>query len=188
NGINTNLFYKIKSIKRQKNLILSVGSLSFQKDYPNLLHALKILCDDGYDDFHLVIVGEGPLKSELVNLSIELEIQDQVEFIGIRNDIPSLMSKCDIFILPSAWEGFGLVVAEAMACENMVIATDCGGVKSVISDCGFLVPPRDSKALSAAILDVISLKEYEKIQLGKKARNRIINFYSIEKMASNYFN
>lgn len=188
NGIDINQFHKLKSIKRQKNLILSVGSLSIQKDYPNLLHAMKILYDNGYNNFHLIIVGDGPLKSELIELSIELKIQEHVKFVGIRNDIPSLMSKCDIFILPSAWEGFGLVVAEAMACENIVIATDSGGVKSVVSDCGFLVPPRDSKALASAILDVINLNEAEKYQLSKKARNRIINFYSIEKMASSYFN
>lgn len=159
-------------------LILAVGSLTEQKDYPNLIAAFSITSKYNIKA-KLAIVGDGPLLKDLNELTHELGLDDKVLFLGIRNDIPALMSAADIFVLSSAWEGFGLVVAEAMSCQRVVVATDCGGVRDVVGDAGFLVPPKDSKQLSDAIVEAISLSNNEKLELGARARQRITDNYSL---------
>lgn len=160
-------------------LILAVGRLTVAKDYPNLFRALEILRANSVN-FKAFIVGDGPLKQALQTTVSELNIVEHVEFLGVRNDVPALMSAADIFVLPSLWEGFGLVVAEAMACECLVVATDCGGVREVVGDCGYLVPPANSKALSDAITHGLALASHEADSLRARGRKRIIQNYSFD--------
>ena len=127
-------------------LLMAVGRLWEPKDYPNLLRAFASL-EAGVVPPQLVIVGDGPLRDDLGTLTDSLDVADRVRFLGVRHDVPALMSACDLFVLSSAWEGFGLVVAEAMACRRPVVATDCGGVREVVGEAGFLVPPRDAQVL-----------------------------------------
>lgn len=159
-------------------LLLAVGRLNEEKDYPNLLTAFSYLLESTID-ICLAIVGDGPLKSELRHLSKLLGIDNKVLFLGIRRDIPALMSASDIFVLSSAREGFGLVVAEAMSCKRVVVATDCGGVREVVGNNGFLVPPKNSLALAESIKTALNLTYNEKIKLGDEARKRIIDNYSL---------
>mgnify|MGYP003132292864 CR=1 FL=1 len=166
-------------------LLLAVGSLSPQKDYPNLLKALAFLSDKDIKPI-LCIAGDGPLRKSLCSMALSLGVQNQVRFLGVRYDIPDLMSACDCFVLSSAWEGFGLVVAEAMACERPVVATDCGGVKEVVGTAAFLVQPRDAFGLSESIKHVIQLPEQHKRYLGIAARNHIVQRYSFDVTAHRY--
>ena len=166
-------------INNNTQLLLAVGRLNEQKDYPNLLSAFAHLVNNIEKDIKLAIVGDGPLKDNLNELSRDLEIENKVMFLGIRKDIPALMSAADTFVLSSAWEGFGLVVAEAMSCERVVVATDCGGVKEVVGAAGFLVPPKDSLKLADALQIALNLSDRDKLELGNKARSRIEDNYSI---------
>lgn len=195
NGINTNNFKfntqaRIK-LRQELNLnddikmILAVGRLEHQKDYPNLFHAIRKLVEKR-NDFKLLIAGDGPLKSELLQLSKELKIDNYIEFLGVRRDIPHLMCACDTFVLSSAWEGFGLVVAEAMACERVVVATDCGGVNEVLGNNGFLVPPRNSQALSQALHNSLDMPDKKRALIGIKAREYILNNFSLKANVNNY--
>lgn len=186
NGVSTNEFIfseqsrndirKELGVVEGQQLIIAVGRLNEQKDYPNFLSALT----STPKNVKVAIAGQGPLLEELENKARVLGISDRVCFLGIRTDIPQLMSAADIFVLPSAWEGFGLVVAEAMACERVVVATDSGGVKEVVGDAGFLAPPKDSVALSKALQQALALSSTESLQLGKKARHRILHNYSLD--------
>jgi glycosyltransferase involved in cell wall biosynthesis len=166
-------------------LLLAVGRICEQKDYLTLLHAFSRLAG-GRDRPHLAIVGDGPLLSDLQKLAGSLGITDQVRFLGIRHDVASLMSACDLFVLSSAWEGFGLVVAEAMACKRPVVATDCGGVREVVGDAGFLVPPKDADALAQAMQKGLELNAEERDRLGARARERVVSRYSFDVMAERY--
>lgn len=165
-------------IASNEKLILAVGRLDDSKDYPNLLSAVVDLFSN-YDHVKLVIAGDGLLLNSLKEKTKLLGLEKKVTFLGVRTDIPSLMSAADIFVLSSAWEGFGLVVAEAMACNRVVVATDCGGVKEVVGDAGFLVPPKDPLALTNAIERALNLNADESIQLGKEARERVLEHYSL---------
>lgn len=161
-----------------QQLILAVGRLNEQKDYPNLLSAIShvsLKCRN----VKLAIVGDGPQLNELKEYANSLGLNNKVNFLGIRLDIPSLMSAADVFTLSSAWEGFGLVVAEAMACNRVVVATDCGGVKEVVGDAGFLVPPKDSRKLAATLELALNLSDDERLKIGAKARQRVIKHYSL---------
>jgi glycosyltransferase involved in cell wall biosynthesis len=86
----------------------------------------------------------------------------------------------DVFVLSSAWEGFGLVVAEAMATEKVVVATNSGGVKEVVGECGLLVTPQNSEALAHALEKALNMPPEQAKVLGKKARQRIIENFSID--------
>lgn len=195
NGINTQQFYFDKDVRTntrqelnitEEKIILAVGRLNKQKDYPNLLKAITYL-KFIRKDFVVFIVGEGPLKEEMVSLVKSLNLTDIIKFLGIRHDIPALMSASDVFTLSSSWEGFGLVVAEAMACERVIVATDCGGVSEVVGPEGFLVEPRNSKLLAAELNKALNLSITERSELGIAARQRIIDNYSLEANVEAYF-
>ena len=191
NGIDTDAFafsaaarvrlrHKLK-IQEGGKLILAVGRLNEQKDYPNLLQAfahLQLNVASGVQH-QLCIVGEGPLREALETLAVQQGIAGRVQFLGIRQDVAALMSAADIFVLSSACEGFGLVVAEAMACERVVVATDCGGVREVVGDSGYLVKPKDAKALAQALQTALQLPADESTSLGRVARQRVIDNFSL---------
>lgn len=190
NGIDISKFTfdpSSREIKRQelnvnnKLMILAVGRFNPAKDYPTLLESISILKKER-KDFILCIVGDGPLKDDIIKLAETLDIKKYIKFLGIQRDIPTLMSASDVFVLSSAWEGFGLVVGEAMACERVVVATDCGGVKEVIGNPsnGLLVPPKDSHSLANKLDFALSLNVEEKESFGKKARQHIIDNFSLD--------
>jgi len=166
-------------------LLLAVGRLWEPKDYPNLLQAVARL-PDGRHAPRLAIVGDGPLRDELEMMSASLGVANRVYFLGVRHDVPALMAACDVFVLSSAWEGFGLVVAEAMACERPVVATDCGGVREVVGDAGFLAPPRDSEALARSMEAALALSHEARVELGRAARHRVVTNFSLAATADRY--
>ena len=90
----------------------------------------------------------------------------------MRWDVPDLMRAADVFVLSSHFEGFGLVVAEAMASGTPVVATDAGGVAEVMDGTGFLVPVDDDDALLRALESVFSLGEEQRAAMVEAARRR----------------
>lgn len=196
NGIDTNVFFydninreKIRDemdLDNENPLILAVGRLTEAKDYPNLLHAFANL--NSPKKPRLVIIGDGEEKEKLQQLADSLNISEYVIWLGIRHDVHEWMSACDLFVLSSAWEGFGLVVAEAMACECLVIGTDSGGVGEVIDKYGLVIPPKDTLALTSAITQYLALSNHEKNVLGLQARKHIIDTFSLEKISQEWLN
>jgi len=172
-------------VQQRAPLLLAVGRLREAKDYANLLNAFAHLSVGEYAP-HLAIVGDGPLDGTLKTLAAQLGVEGRVSFLGVRHDIPDLMSACDVFVLSSAWEGFGLVVAEAMACERVVVATDCGGVREVVGDVGFLVPPRDYSALAIQLTVALRMSRKDRQRLGSSARERVIRNFSLGATADRY--
>lgn len=102
----------------------------------------------------LDIIGDGPIKNECMKLVGNLNITDKVIFHGLkpREEIAKYMKECDFLVLPSLWESFGIVLAEAMACGKPVVTTLSGGQREFISkNWGILIPSGDSAALAKAI-------------------------------------
>ena len=188
NGINTDHFkFKLDSrnnIRKEYNLekeivFIAIGRFHEQKDYSNLINAFYQL-QINQPQIHLLIVGDGVLRTSIENMIIDKKLTEKITLLGIRDDIPDLLSAADVFVLSSAWEGFGLVVAEAMACERTVVATDCGGVSEVVGEAGFLVSPKDSNKLALALGQALHLNAEERKNLGKMARFRVIQYYGLE--------
>lgn len=168
-------------------VILAVGRLVAAKDYPNLLRAFEILCRVD-KTITLWIIGDGELKSELIALCEELGIFKRVKFFGIREDVADFYSSADVYVLSSAWEGFGLVVAEAMAAERVVVATDCGGVKEVVGEEGFMVQPGNVEELAVAIKLALDMDTSAAQALGRLARQRVIDNYSLDNVVTTWVN
>jgi len=166
-------------------VFIAIGRLYDAKDYPTLLKAYsQILLR--LPASSLWIVGDGPLRSFLEDLTVRLGISKYVHFFGVRRDIPALLSAADIFVLSSEHEGFGLVVAEAMATETPVIATDCGGVKEVVGDIGILVPISDPNSLAAAMYNLASLSPNVRRELGKASRRHIQEKFGISSVVDRW--
>lgn len=82
----------------------------------------------------LWVIGDGPLKTEMMLLADELSIQDKVKFLGVRHPVGPLIARADLMLLPSITESFGMAALEAMACGVPVVATRTGGLPEVIED------------------------------------------------------
>ena len=189
NGIDTNRFRPSEAVRLQiraseaisedEKVFIAVGRLTQAKDYPNLFQAfLKVT--ELEENVRLWILGDGQLKSYLIEEAERLKIINKVQFLGIQDRVSDWMNAADVFVLSSAWEGFGLVVAEAMGCEKIVVATDSGGVREVLADCGFLVPARDSEALSIALVQALNIENRDAEILSKNARQRVVNNFSLD--------
>ena len=170
------------NVKTSTKIILAIGRLVEEKDYHLMLNsfseALKI-----ESDLLLIIIGSGNLHADLINYSNQLKINENVLFLGTQTNVSEWLSACDLFILTSKFESFGLVVAEAMACERVVLAVKSGEVENIIGDFGFIADSRESKELSNLILKIIRLDDSVLSEIGLQARKRIIEFYSIDKIS-----
>ena len=165
---------------------ISVGRFNDQKDYPNLINAFAILKSLTNNNIKLTIVGDGELRPEVEVLIKKLNLDRDVTLLGRRSDISELLNASDIFVMASKFEGFGLVVAEAMACECYVVATDSGGVAEVMGDTGKLVPIKNSLALANAMKEALELNVVDRIQNNKKARMRVEQYFSLEASVRNW--
>jgi len=188
NGINTDYFQfnekarqKLRSNLRlvDKKVFIAIGRFHEAKDYPNLINAFNHLYQQN-KNVHLLIIGDGELRSDIEKQIQSLGLLESINLLGIRYDIPQLLSTADVFVLSSAWEGFGLVVAEAMACERIAIGTNSGGVANIIGDAGFIVPVRNPNALAKAMQKAMLLSENEAKELGRKARSRVLDQFSLD--------
>jgi glycosyltransferase involved in cell wall biosynthesis len=167
-------------------ILLSVGRLRYQKAHSVLLRALPHVLAEFANAF-LLIAGDGVLRAELEAEAESLGIQARVKFLGIRHDIPVLLSLADLFVFPSRFEGMPNAVLEAMSHGLPVIATGVQGVDEVIRDGqnGLLVPLEDSAALSDAILQLLRDPEKRR-RLGAAARATIEDGYTVEIMCRQY--
>jgi len=129
-------------------IVLSVARLDAQKGHTYLLAAIRHVPNAIF-----VLAGDGPERACLEAQADRLGIGDRVIFLGHRNDVADLLASCDLFVLPSLYEGLPLSLLEAMAAGKPVVATSVGGTPEAVLDgeTGFLVPPRDPAPLVGAI-------------------------------------
>jgi len=133
-------------------VILAVGRLTSAKDYPTLLRAFQLLVQKR--DARLIILGEGEDRDELEKLVIDLNLFEKVSMPGYADNPYAYMSKSSLFVLSSAWEGFAVVIVEALSCGSTVVATNCpSGPAEILDDgrFGSLVPVGDAETLADAI-------------------------------------
>jgi len=130
--------------------IITVGRLVPQKDIPLFLEAAALLLQD-HPAARFMVVGEGPLGSELRARALALGVAESVSFLGERPDIPDLMRRADVFWLTSAWEGLPNVLLEAQASALPIVTLDAGAAREIVDHgrTGFVVPDRDPAAVAA---------------------------------------
>jgi len=183
NGIDTDLFYPIPEIKREKNrIIVTSSSETPLKGLNYLLEAVAEI--SSARKIKLVVVGTLKENGEIQKLIIRLGIKECVTFTGrIENDVfVRQYAKASLAIVPSVYEGFGFPAGEAMACGLPVIATTGGALPEVLGDAGILVPPANAKALANAILTLIDDSDRAK-RMGVNGYNRIRNHFTWKRAA-----
>jgi glycosyltransferase involved in cell wall biosynthesis len=155
--------------RAKRPLVLTSARLDEQKGHPVLLRAAAEL--PGVD---FVLAGEGPERPALEALAAKLGITDRVRFLGYRSDIADLLAACDVFALPSLYEGSSLAVLEAMAAERPVISSAIGGTDELIDDGqdGLLVPPGDVKRLVSALRQLLEDQPLRRA-FAERARRRV---------------
>jgi glycosyltransferase involved in cell wall biosynthesis len=142
-----------------KIILMAVGRLSEQKDHLTLLKAF-IIFKQSHPTALLFILGTGPLQSELEDFISQHKISSSVFLSGFQPNPYQWISKCNVFVLSSLYEGFGNVIVEAMALGKTVVSTDCpSGPAEILQDgkLGYLCPVNDPYALSSAILKALNL-------------------------------
>ncbi len=125
---------------------------------------------------HLVFIGKGPLKKQILGQVIASGLLGHVHFLGYRQDVPELLKAIDVFVLPSVGsEGMPLVLLEAMAAGVPCIATKLSGIPEIIDtdEVGCLVPMRDEKALAKAMTEFAKMPQANRDQIIEKASDRV---------------
>lgn len=169
-------------------VITCVAELHERKGHRYLLEAFSAL-KKTYPLLQLWLVGEGPAKQQLLLLQRQLQQREpgiigRVHFLGWRNDVPAILKRSEIFVLPSLSEAFGLAVIEAMASGVAVVGTASGGVPEIVENgvTGLLVPPADSRALATAIATLLDHPE-KKREIEAAALQRVREQFTAEGMA-----
>lgn len=170
-------FFRDKEMK----IILGVGRLVKQKNFPLLIMAFKKVRE--VQKVRLIICGEGEKRSELENLIKEYGLENDISMPGFVDNPYAYMAKADVFALSSLYEGFGNVLVEAMACGTSVVSTDCPSGPSEILEngkYGKLVPVNDTDALAKAIEEILK-NPMDKTILKERAK-----YFSIENAVNKY--
>jgi glycosyltransferase involved in cell wall biosynthesis len=125
----------------------------------------------------LILAGDGPERSACEAQVVALGLEQNVKFLGIRNDVPALLAAADVVVVPSQSEGLSLVAIEAGAAGRPVVCFDTGGLKDVVTDDvnGYLIPPGDEPAFAAALLELFNNPE-TRSRFGSNARVGVEHF------------
>jgi glycosyltransferase involved in cell wall biosynthesis len=157
------------------------------KDIGNIIRAAALLSNAGHD-FHLVLVGSGldDANRKLTGAIQSFGLGRRTTLLGRRQDAARVMAGCDMYCSCSASEAFPNVVAEAMACGVPCAVTDVGDSALIVGNTGIVVPARDPEALADGLSRLLALGPERRRQLGRAARRRIIEHYSLPGIVRQY--
>ncbi|MDO9583008.1 MAG: glycosyltransferase [Desulfomicrobium sp.] len=163
-----------------------VARLHPVKDHAMLLNAFRLVADQE-PRAKLLIIGDGTERGKLEQQADQLGLGGHVRFLGARSDVPDILQCLDVFVLSSKEEGLPLCILEAMAAGLPVVATNVGGIPSVVrpDDNGMLVDPEDSRAMANALLSLFSDKE-KRIRLGMNGRRLVEQHYDLKHSIAAY--
>jgi glycosyltransferase involved in cell wall biosynthesis len=193
-GIDPGPYERISERQRQKVrkewgippdalVIGTVSRLVAQKALHVLIHAYAEYRRHARRDSRLVIVGIGPLESDLKALARRLSLENTIVWMGFREDIPEVMAGFDVFALTSSYEGFGLVLLEAMAAGRPVIASRVSAIPEIVQDgtTGLLCTVGDHKDFAQALLRLENRDL--RASLGAAGHARVVRCFTVARMA-----
>lgn len=175
-------------LRDREEILTNIGYFNEQKAQTDLLQAFKQVVVRR-SDVRLFIIGWGPLEKKLMHLTKQLTLQDKVIFTGRlnRQQVFEILSITDLFVLSSHWEGFGIVLAEAMALGKPVISTDTDGSREVVQNgrTGVIVPTEDPLSLGEGILRLLDNPDLM-LQMGEEGLKRVKKLFNCEQFAEGY--
>lgn len=180
--IDTSIFNTSHLPAADSPTIVMVARFEEQKDHRTLVNALASLNDLPWN---LQLVGDGPFQEEIKMLARGYGLEDRIQYLGRRQDIPEILDSADVFVLTTNWEGFPRSILEAMRAGLPVIATEVAGIPESVKDqvTGYLVPPGDSELVSQRIRQLLESEDLRK-KLGAKGREHFEANFTFEKMAN----
>ena len=188
NGVDKNIFQPTESTNRNKYpTVVTVARIDPIKDIKSMILAADIVRKT-IKDIRFIVYGSVTVASyyeECLKLVKELKIEENFIFAGHTNDTPAAYRSGDIIALSSISEAFPYSVVEAMLVGKPVIATDVGGIREAIGDCGILIEPRNPEDMAAAVTKLI--KDPELLaEMGENGRNRALNLFTLDKVMEKY--
>lgn len=195
NGIDTEAFVKIADkedstaafreefgIAVSQPVVGTVARLHRQKGIPVLLKAARRVLRS-FPQAKVLVVGGGPLENRLLALRRRWGLEDEVLFTGERLDVPRLMARFDVFVLPSLWEGLPYSLIEAAALSKPVVATSVDGIEELVKDgqTGLLVPPKNPEALARAVVRLLEDKRVA-AELGERLHRDVVPRFTLTRM------
>jgi glycosyltransferase involved in cell wall biosynthesis len=171
----------LQKIEHTTPVIAAVGRLEYQKNFECLIELAEILTHRGYS-FVIKIAGEGSLWKKLHTDIAERGLSDKIQLVGFISNINHFLAEADIFVLPSFWEGFGFVLAEAMAQELPLVAFNISSNKELIDNNknGFLITDFNIKSCADAICTLLDSEDLRH-SMGKAGREKVVSQFSTEK-------
>ncbi|QWN35851.1 glycosyltransferase family 4 protein [Cobetia sp. 4B] len=169
-----------------RKLVMMVGRLWEQKNPACLVEAYCQLWESGDPGADLVLVGDGALKESLEARVKLAGLESHVHFLGWRTDTPELLRLCDVFVLPSRWEGMPLAILEAMGCGLPVIVSDIPGNRHLVRDAenGLLFPVENAGSLASALVELLENASL-RIRLGAAGRAKVEAEHDIQQRVRN---
>ena len=163
-------------------IVTCVAELHPRKGINYLLEAAKEFAEKK-EQIKFIIVGGGEEKDTYEKYIRNHQLEEYVELLGRRHDIPQILKSSDIFILPSLNEAFGLVLLEAMIAKLPIVATNNGGIPEIIEDGknGILVPPKDSEMIAKAIQKLLASASIRKT-IGEKNYTDVRKRFEVKDM------
>jgi len=167
---------------RERTVIGAIGRLSSVKGYEYLIYAFKLLIDE-LKDIRLLIVGDGSRREYLIDKAKRLKVDKYITFERGRLDTPEFLSIMDVFVSSAIQEGLGLSIVEALAAGRPVVASNVGGISSIVKDgrTGILTKAKDARALAGAIkglLNNTALKD----KFARRGRDLVEDAFTIDRM------
>lgn len=174
-------------IRDKSYLVGLIARFDPLKDHHNFIQAAdKMLTQN--PDINFLLCGEGITWQNpvLAGWIESTRLPSHFHLLGLRQDIPRLLSALDLAVLSSIGEAFPIIICEAMACGVPCVVTDTGDSALLVGDTGKVIPPRDSQKLADACLEMLSLPFIDRQNLGRAARRRIEENFEIHTIADRY--
>jgi glycosyltransferase involved in cell wall biosynthesis len=196
NGVDTEMFCPMLKMEaealrkkfgfNEKKVFLYSGRLVEGKGLDLLVRAIKNVAKE-YKNILLVFIGSGDYQEKIADMASSYGLEDFVKIEGTVDNVHEYLNASDIFVFPSFSEGMPNALLEAMACGLPVIASRIGGVFDVVEDgkSGILFEPGNVSGLASAILGLLKDDEL-RFRLGNEARKRIVDSFSIDRIADEY--
>lgn len=180
--------YPLPNLKEGSLILGNAGRLTEQKGQALLIEVAKILKDRNLD-FSLYIAGEGELKTKLEKKINEYGLEDQVHLLGFVSEMNQFMNALDVFLLSSAWEGFGFVLVEAMLKKCPIVAFNTSSNPEIVADneTGYLVNYPSITDFANQVELLIKNEELRK-SMGKNARQRVLDHFNTEQRIDELIN
>jgi len=164
--------------------LIHVGRFLPQKNHDMLIEAFRMIASR-HDKVKLKLVGDGELRSAIEDKVKKYGLDNRVEFLGIRKDIPAILAASDIFVMSSSWEGLPLTVLEAMSAGLPIVATAVGGIPDVVKDNGFLIENYRDVELFASKIEELILDKQLRLDMATLSR-KLSRRYDIKNTTREY--